>query len=110
MNQRRFHALKVDSENAARVFESLKLGEGRFGWSYVESADLRILQEPEKSEDRVLSLATREMAGSLAAGHSRRVGSGLSFEVDVRGRQAWRTRRAVCLDLEGGAQFSRGFP
>lgn len=50
MNQRRIHALKVDAENAARVFESLTLGEGRFGWSYVEFADLRVLQEPEKSE------------------------------------------------------------
>lgn len=52
MNQRRIHALKVDAENAARVFESLTLGEGRFGWSCVEFADLRVLQEPEKSEEK----------------------------------------------------------
>lgn len=41
---RRTHALRVDAENAARVYQSLRQGEGRFGWSYVESADLRSLQ------------------------------------------------------------------
>lgn len=45
MTHRRIHALKVDADNAGRVFESLRLGEGRFGWSYVESADLRALQQ-----------------------------------------------------------------
>lgn len=45
MTQRRIQALKVDADNADRVFESLKQGEGRFGWSYVETADLRSLQQ-----------------------------------------------------------------
>lgn len=50
MTQSRIYALKVDADNAAKVFESLKLGEGRFGWSYVESADLRVLQARIQSE------------------------------------------------------------
>lgn len=45
MTQRRIHALKVDADNASRVSESLKQGEGRFGWSYVETGDLRALQQ-----------------------------------------------------------------
>ena len=31
-------------ENVQKVFTSLQDGEGRFGWSYVETADLRQLQ------------------------------------------------------------------
>lgn len=42
---RRAHALRVDAESADRVYQSLRQGEGRFGWSYVESADLRSLQQ-----------------------------------------------------------------
>lgn len=34
------YALKVDSENTTRVFNSLSGGEGRFGWSYCEDANL----------------------------------------------------------------------
>lgn len=30
---RRFHALRVDAENADQVYRSLRQGEGRFGWS-----------------------------------------------------------------------------
>lgn len=53
------HALRVDADNAGRVFESLKLGEGRFGWSYVESADLRALQARIES-DGFASLSAHE--------------------------------------------------
>lgn len=45
MTKSQIHALKVDSANAGRVHESLKRGEGRFGWSYIETADLRVLQQ-----------------------------------------------------------------
>lgn len=45
MAQRRIQALKVDADNASRVYQSLKQGDGRFGWSYVETADLALLQQ-----------------------------------------------------------------
>ncbi|STY94340.1 restriction endonuclease [Moraxella atlantae] len=44
------YALKVNSKNAERVYNSLLEGEGRFGWSYIESADLNLLKEKEKNE------------------------------------------------------------
>ena len=45
------YALKVDAgyasklDPAVNIFESLQQGEGRFGWSYIETADLRTLRE-----------------------------------------------------------------
>jgi hypothetical protein len=45
MQEPTIYALKVDEENAARVFASLKEGEARFGWSYVETANLLDLQK-----------------------------------------------------------------
>ena len=41
------YALKVSDkeEDIGRVFESLRGGEGRFGWSYVPTADLRELRD-----------------------------------------------------------------
>lgn len=38
------YALKVDESSAARIHASLLAGEARFGWSYLEAADLRELQ------------------------------------------------------------------
>lgn len=43
MPERTVYALKGSAEWAQRVYESLKHGEARFGWSYVETADLRHL-------------------------------------------------------------------
>jgi len=45
MTNRTVYALKGSPEWAANIHESLKKGEARFGWSYVESADLRKLAE-----------------------------------------------------------------
>ena len=43
-------------EQIIKVYNSLKNGEGRFGWSYVETADLRVLQERiERGEWELLS-------------------------------------------------------
>lgn len=39
------YALKVGASQRDKVFASLKNGVGRFGWSYVETADLRALKE-----------------------------------------------------------------
>ena len=39
------YALKGDETGAARVYESLMRGEARFGWSYVDTADLRELRK-----------------------------------------------------------------
>ena len=38
------YALKVVEEWGDVVYKSLKSGEGRFGWSYVETVDLKLLQ------------------------------------------------------------------
>lgn len=38
-------ALKVNPEWTVRIYDSLKQGEGRFGWSYIETADLRSLRK-----------------------------------------------------------------
>lgn len=38
------YALKVDDENAKMIRAALNEGEGRFGWSYTETADLRELK------------------------------------------------------------------
>lgn len=38
------YALKVDDENAKIIHAALNEGEGRFGWSYTETADLRELK------------------------------------------------------------------
>lgn len=43
MQDRTVYALKGSADWASRVHESLKQGEARFGWSYVETADLRQL-------------------------------------------------------------------
>ncbi|MEM9458081.1 MAG: hypothetical protein AAGF11_28150 [Myxococcota bacterium] len=40
----RIHALKVTGDGGT-VYESLSRGEGRFGWSYVETADLNALRQ-----------------------------------------------------------------
>lgn len=45
MSERTVYALKGSPEWAARVYESLMQGEARFGWSYVETADLRKLAQ-----------------------------------------------------------------
>ena len=41
------YAMRVSNEKeyVEKVFNALKGGEGRFGWSYVETADLRKLRE-----------------------------------------------------------------
>lgn len=39
------YALKVDSKHSEFVYNSLLSGEGRFGWSYVETGDLNLLKE-----------------------------------------------------------------
>lgn len=41
MTNRTVYALKVSGDWASKVHESLRGGEARFGWSYVETADLR---------------------------------------------------------------------
>jgi hypothetical protein len=43
MQERTVYALKGSADWASIVHESLKQGEARFGWSYVETADLRLL-------------------------------------------------------------------
>lgn len=43
MTNRTVYALKASPEWADQVLQSLKKGEARFGWSYVETADLRKL-------------------------------------------------------------------
>lgn len=45
MNDYKIYALKGDPDWSDLVFSSLQKGEGRFGWSYIETADLRKLQE-----------------------------------------------------------------
>lgn len=50
MHKPTVYALKVDESNAARVFASLKEGEARFGWSYVETANLQDLQQRVQNE------------------------------------------------------------
>ena len=40
--------VKDDQKVVDKVFKSLRSGEGRFGWSYVETADLRELRERRK--------------------------------------------------------------
>jgi hypothetical protein len=44
MSDQKIYALKVDDEHAEMVHAALCEGEGRFGWSYVEGADLRELR------------------------------------------------------------------
>lgn len=44
MSDFRIFALKVDGDWAERILQDLERGVGRFGWSYVESADLRQLK------------------------------------------------------------------
>lgn len=44
MSEPTIYALKIDEDNAQLVHASLLLGEARFGWSYIERADLRELQ------------------------------------------------------------------
>lgn len=44
MSENSIYALKVVEEWCDEVYKSLKSGEGRFGWSYVETADLKLLQ------------------------------------------------------------------
>jgi len=44
MSESSIYALKVDPSVADRAFASLKEGEARFGWSYVETGDLRALR------------------------------------------------------------------
>ena len=39
--------LKVNPDWASRINDSLKHGEGRFGWSYIETANLKSLQGQE---------------------------------------------------------------
>ncbi len=45
MNEYAIYALKGDADWCDVVFSSLQKGEGRFGWSYVESADIRKLKQ-----------------------------------------------------------------
>jgi hypothetical protein len=45
MNDYKIYALKGDPEWSDLVFSSFQKGEGRFGWSYIETADLRKLQK-----------------------------------------------------------------
>lgn len=45
MSEMTIYALKVAQTWAGRIFKSLKKGEARFGWSYIETADLHALNE-----------------------------------------------------------------
>jgi energy-coupling factor transporter ATP-binding protein EcfA2 len=44
------YALRVDSKWCNNIFSSLRNGEGRFGWSYVKTADLYQLKTKNESE------------------------------------------------------------
>jgi len=44
------YALRVDSEWCDKIFSALQNGEGRFGWSYVKTADLYQLRTKIESE------------------------------------------------------------
>ena len=60
MSDYTIYALKVDAGHASNldvdILESLQQGEGRFGWSYIETADLRLLREKiQESDWKVLS-------------------------------------------------------
>jgi energy-coupling factor transporter ATP-binding protein EcfA2 len=44
------YALRVDSKWCSKIFSSLRNGEGRFGWSYVKTADLYQLKTKIESE------------------------------------------------------------
>lgn len=44
MNDSAIYALKVQNEWRSRIYKSLINGEGRFGWSYIQNADLRVLK------------------------------------------------------------------